>query len=158
MVRIRANAELPHQYNPQPGFVATANHKMIPDGYPYKVGYSWAPPYRFQRISQVLQQARSGDKLDVEALGRLQSDVLSLPALQFVDLLRAGAGLNRNPGSSRRSSAGVEVARSSVIRQRRRCTRFGFETSLRKRWISHYPQTAQIEDRRLVSSPGPEFS
>jgi penicillin amidase len=88
--------ELPHQFNPASGFVATANHKMIPDNYPYKVGYSWAPPYRFQRISQVLQQARSGDKLDVEALGRLQSDVLSLPALQFVDLLRAGAAQQKS--------------------------------------------------------------
>ena len=99
--------ELPHQFNPASGFVATANHKMIPDNYPYKVGYSWAPPYRFQRISQVLQQARSGDKLDVEALGRLQSDVLSLPALQFVDLLRA-RGRSTEIHSSRRSSAGVE--------------------------------------------------
>jgi penicillin amidase len=82
-------AELPHQFNPAAGFVATANHKMIPDGYPYKVGYSWAPPYRFQRISQVLKQAQSGEKLDVEALERLQSDVLSLPALQLINLLRA---------------------------------------------------------------------
>jgi penicillin amidase len=83
------NAELPHQLNPPQGFVATANHKMIPEGYPYKVGYSWAPPYRFQRITQVLQQAQSGDKFDVAAMQRLQSDVRSLPALQFIDLLRA---------------------------------------------------------------------
>ena len=54
------NAELPHEYNPRQGFIATANHKMIPEGYPYKVGYSWAPPYRFQRITQVLQQAAGG--------------------------------------------------------------------------------------------------
>ena len=54
--------ELPHQFEQASGFVATANHKMIPDDYPYKVGYSWAPPYRdFEHISQVLQQARSGD-------------------------------------------------------------------------------------------------
>jgi penicillin amidase len=39
-------AELPHQFNPAAGFVTTANHKMIPDGYGYNVGYSWAPPYR----------------------------------------------------------------------------------------------------------------
>jgi len=86
--RFVPTAELPHQFNPAAGFVATANHKMIPEGYPYNVGYSWAPPYRFQRITQVLQQAQSGDKLDVEALERLQSDVLSLPALQLIDLLR----------------------------------------------------------------------
>jgi penicillin G amidase len=82
------NAELPHQYNPPAGFVATANHKMIPEGYPYKVGYSWEPPYRFQRITQVLQRARTGNKLDMQAMQSLQCDVLSLPALQFIELLR----------------------------------------------------------------------
>jgi len=80
---------LPHHFNPGEGFVATANHKIIPERYPYTLGYSWAPPYRFRRITQVLKQAQSGDKLDVEALERLQSDVLSLPALQLIDLLRA---------------------------------------------------------------------
>jgi penicillin G amidase len=81
-------AGLPHQLNPAAGFVATANHKMIPEGYPYKVGYVWAPPFRFQRITQVLQQAQSGNKLDVEAMERLQSDVLSLPAQRLIALLR----------------------------------------------------------------------
>jgi penicillin amidase len=85
-------AELPHQFNPAAGFVATANHKMIPENYPYKVGYVWAPPFRFQRITQVLQQAQAGDKLDVQALQRLQSDVLSLPALRLIALLRTELG------------------------------------------------------------------
>jgi len=85
-------AELPHQFNPAAGFVATANHKMIPENYPYKVGYVWAPPFRFQRITQVLKQAQSGDKLDVDALQRLQSDVLSLPALRLIALLRTEPG------------------------------------------------------------------
>lgn len=82
------NSELPHQYNPRPGFVATANHRMIPEGYPYKVGYTWAPPYRFQRITQELQQAHAGSKLDVADMQRLQSDVQSLPAEQLINLLR----------------------------------------------------------------------
>ena len=85
-------AELPHESNPAAGFVATANHKMIPEGFPYKVGYVWAPPFRFQRITQVLQQAQSGSKLDVEAMERLQSDVLSLPAQRLIALLRTELG------------------------------------------------------------------
>ncbi|MGH9504755.1 MAG: penicillin acylase family protein [Terriglobales bacterium] len=93
------NGELPHQYNPPRGFVATANHKMIPDGYPYKVGYSWAPPYRFQRITQVLQRAQKGSKLDMPDMQRLQTDVHSLPALQLIDLLRA-ATTARDPGAA----------------------------------------------------------
>jgi penicillin amidase len=96
-----ANAELPHQYNPAAGFVATANHKMIPEGYPYKVGYMWAPPYRFQRIRQVLQQARTGKNLDVEAMQRLQSDVLSLPAQELIALLRAAVPRQKSTAASR---------------------------------------------------------
>jgi penicillin amidase len=38
------NADLPHSYNPASGFVASANHKMIPENYAYAVGYSWASP------------------------------------------------------------------------------------------------------------------
>jgi penicillin amidase len=92
-------AELPHQLNPSAGFVATANHKMIPENYPYKVGYEWAPPFRFQRITQVLQQAQSGRKLDVEDMERLQSDVLSLPAQRLIAILRTELG-NENTDAS----------------------------------------------------------
>jgi penicillin G amidase len=73
---------------------------MIPDGYPYKVGYRWTPPYRFQRITQVLEQAQSGEKLDVAAMQQLQSDVLSLPALRLIDLLRAAAVLQESTAAT----------------------------------------------------------
>ena len=85
--------ELPHSFNPKAGFIATANHKMIPENYPYKVGYEWAPQFRVRRITEVLDRARdSGTKLDVEDLGRLQSDVVSLPARELIGLLRPAAG------------------------------------------------------------------
>jgi penicillin amidase len=75
------NGELPHSYNPAIGFVATANHKMIPENYPYAVGFSWGSPERFLRISEVLAgAARSGHKLRVEDMEKLQNDVVSLPA------------------------------------------------------------------------------
>jgi penicillin G amidase len=87
------NQELPHSFNPPAGFVATANHKMIPDGYPYKVGYEWVPPYRIRRITNVLSAARDGGhKLGIEDIARLQTDVLSLPAGELQALLRTAAG------------------------------------------------------------------
>jgi penicillin amidase len=87
-----ANDELPHQYNPQAGFVASANHKMIPAGYPYKVGYEWEPRFRIERISETLGAARNyGRKLSVADMEKLQTDVVSLPALELIALLqRAG--------------------------------------------------------------------
>jgi penicillin G amidase len=109
------NSELPHHFNPSEGFVASANHKMIPDGYPYHVGYSWAPPFRFQRITQVLQQARSGDKLDLAAMQRLQTDVLSLPALQLIEMLRAVTAQQQpSPGAQMLLGWNGEVERDSA--------------------------------------------
>ena len=90
------NAELPHSYNPAAGFIATANQKTIPDAYPYAVGFEWAPPTRFDRIQEVLGEAkRAGHKLTIADMEALQLDVVSLLARELQALLRqAGA-----PGS-----------------------------------------------------------
>ena len=87
------NSELPHTYNPASGFVASANHKMIPENYPFAVGFQWASPERFQRISEVLSgAARSASKLSVEDMEKLQNDVVSLPARDLQGLLWHAAG------------------------------------------------------------------
>jgi penicillin G amidase len=84
------NASLPHQFNPAEQFIATANHKMIPDDFPSPVGFEWAAPTRFQRIHDVLGEAqRTGHKLTLDDMGALQSDVVSLPARKLQPLLRA---------------------------------------------------------------------
>jgi penicillin amidase len=86
-------AELPHQFNPAAGFVATANHRMIPENFPYQVGNEWAPPYRIGRIKEVLSDAAArGQKLDIEDLARLHRDVVSLPARELQPLLAHAAG------------------------------------------------------------------
>lgn len=91
------NQDLPHFYNPKAGFVATANHKMIPEGYPYKVGYEWAPRFRVNRIISVLQTADKDKKLSMEDMQRLQTDVLSLPATELTRMLRTTVGSMPNP-------------------------------------------------------------
>jgi penicillin amidase len=84
-----ANADLPHTYNPPAGFLASANHKMIPADYPYAVGFEWVPPTRYLRIKEVLEAARTGGKkLGVEDMEALQTDVVSLFARKLQGLLR----------------------------------------------------------------------
>jgi penicillin G amidase len=81
--------QLPHSFNPRSGFIVTANHKMIPPKYPYNVGFEWAAPYRFERITGLLEKARdSKTKLTPLDLGQIQSDVESTPARHLVSLLR----------------------------------------------------------------------
>ncbi|HTU34005.1 MAG TPA: penicillin acylase family protein [Candidatus Acidoferrum sp.] len=90
--------DLPHSFNPAAGFVATANHKMIPSNYPYRVGYEWAPGFRFRRISAVLEAAKSsGHKLTVADMENLQNDVFSTPALELIGVLRQAAGTSSDP-------------------------------------------------------------
>jgi penicillin amidase len=84
--------ELPHFFNPKEGYIATANHKMIPDHYRYKVGYEWASPYRVDRIRSVIETAKhEHHKLTISDMEALQGDVTSLLALDFQKLIRSSA-------------------------------------------------------------------
>src|SRR5258707_14860398 len=83
-------SELPHFFNPKEGFVATANHKMIPEHYPYNVGFEWLPPYRVARIRSVIESAKQNHhKLTVTDMESLQNDATSLPALEFQKLVHS---------------------------------------------------------------------
>jgi penicillin G amidase len=83
-------SELPHFFNPQEGFVATANHRMIPEHYPYNVGFEWASPYRVTRIRSVIESAKQDHhKLTTADMESLQNDDTSLPALEFQKLVRS---------------------------------------------------------------------
>ncbi|MBV9479803.1 MAG: penicillin acylase family protein [Acidobacteria bacterium] len=85
--------QLPHSYNPQKGFIATANNKMIPESYSYKIGYEWQAPYRVNRITQFLEFAvANGHKLTTEDYKKLQSDSFSLAGQELVSLLREAVG------------------------------------------------------------------
>jgi penicillin amidase len=76
-----AGGELPAEYNPQCGYVASANDR--PPGSRIAIGFLFSPPDRRDRLAQLLN--RRGLKLsDFIAL---QSDVLSTPALAFRDQL-----------------------------------------------------------------------
>jgi penicillin G amidase len=76
--------KLPTVVNPQEGFIATANNKVIDDSYPYHITNLWGQPYRAQRIRQVLS---AKPKLDVGDLKQLQFDDLNLQAEQFLPIL-----------------------------------------------------------------------
>jgi penicillin amidase len=78
---------LPHEANPARGFIATANHYLFPNDYPWKeaLHYTWADPYRASRISEVLG---SGRLFSVAEMVRLQNDDLSIPARALAPLAR----------------------------------------------------------------------
>jgi penicillin G amidase len=92
--------DLPHQFNPKRGFIVTANQRMIPENFPYKVGFEWAEPYRANRIKEVLSHAvSSGHKLTEEDMEQLQGDVTSLPARELQALLKNAADDTQDPSA-----------------------------------------------------------
>ena len=66
--------QLPHVINPPEGFVATANNRVTPRGYPYYISNLWEPPARIQRIREMLTAKEKLSELDFEMI---QLDVLS---------------------------------------------------------------------------------
>jgi len=77
---------LPHEYNPSKGFVATANENNVPSGFAYRdaVGWTWAENFRSRRIHEVLKKL---DRAKLDDMMRLQIDYLSIPAREMVPLL-----------------------------------------------------------------------
>lgn len=78
--------ELPRAYNPPSGYIATANHNIMPPGYAPPLGYSWSSPDRYRRIDDVLSDSGGFTVADFK---RLQHDVFSRRALDAVQVLRA---------------------------------------------------------------------
>lgn len=83
------SAQWPQSYNPESGYIVTANNKVAGDDYPYFVSHDWASPARARRIESLLRESiDSGRRLDVADMQRIQGDTLDLEAAQTMALLR----------------------------------------------------------------------
>lgn len=76
--------EMPRMFNPERGYIVTANNKVVADSYPYFLSNEWSAPYRAQRIEQRLT---AKDKLSPDDFQGIQADVYSLPAERLVPYL-----------------------------------------------------------------------
>lgn len=76
--------EKPSVYNPESGFLISANNKIIDDGYPHFLTTDWPSPYRAQRIGQLLGLTKLHSPT-VTAL--IQNDILSLMVADLKPLM-----------------------------------------------------------------------
>lgn len=81
--------EMPQAFNPLTGILASANNRIVPEGYPYYLTDRWEPPYRVARIYEVLENQTGYKPKDFL---RLQGDILSLPDLFLAQQLVAARG------------------------------------------------------------------
>ncbi|MFQ5851739.1 MAG: penicillin acylase family protein [Candidatus Binatia bacterium] len=78
--------ELPRLYNPPEGIIATANNRIADLSYPYYLSDLFDPPYRIQRIKELLT---AKDRLSLDDMVDIQTDVVSVQAKGLIAILRA---------------------------------------------------------------------
>lgn len=77
--------EMPHIYNPERGWIVTANNQTIAE-YPYYLSVLWEPPYRAARIEQLLGRKQKFDRSDFQ---QIQYDTKNLLAPEILPIVLA---------------------------------------------------------------------
>ncbi len=73
--------QLPLAVNPPEHYVASANGRPSPLGYPFYLGWMWDPSYRTRRINHILAHS---DKLTPEKMQAIQYDTHDVAAERFL--------------------------------------------------------------------------
>ena len=98
--------QMPSVYNPPSGIIATANGRIVPDGYSYEITREWESPYRTERIYRVLRQEKKFTEADMLAL---QTDVQS--NLDKFVAQRMVYAIDQSPKASARAKQAAEILR-----------------------------------------------
>ena len=75
---------LPALSDPAEGYARSANNRAAPEDYPYPLSGTWSSGYRALRIRQMLEEK---DQLSREDFARMQSDTLSMRAVEVLPSL-----------------------------------------------------------------------
>ena len=81
--------ELPYSYNPERGYVSSANNKTVGEDYPYYIGSWFSLPWRIGRIREMLEEK---EVLGTEDFKRMQADQNSLKARKLTPVYLAALG------------------------------------------------------------------
>ncbi|WP_282837542.1 penicillin acylase family protein [Microbacterium flavum] len=66
--------ELPVVYNPESGFIVTANNAVVPQDYPYFLGSDFDYGWRAARITELLEQAIAKGPVSADDMSAIQAD------------------------------------------------------------------------------------
>jgi penicillin amidase len=85
--------DLPFEFNPERGYVSSANNKTVPDDYPNYISHWFATSERIDRIREMLEEKQLLGTEDFEAMHR---DVKSKKAEQMTPVFVAAIKLETN--------------------------------------------------------------
>lgn len=81
--------ELPYEYNPDRGYIVTANQAVIGDGYEHMLTQDWGYGARSQRINDLIQKKiDGGEKISTDDMQTMQMDNQSAIAAKLVPELK----------------------------------------------------------------------
>ena len=111
--------EMPRLYNPESGYIVTANNKVTLDSYDYCLGHEFMTGYRAARILDIIQEVA---KFDPDLFATMQTDVWSLPGLELQSHYRVLQGdspalklLQQWDGNVSIDSAGASVSNTVLV-------------------------------------------
>jgi penicillin G amidase len=87
---------LPHEVNPEKGFLVSANNRTTGPDYPYHISHWYSIPARFNRISELLSEK---EVYSPEDMKKIQGDQVSTWAREFIPIINSQmevAGLEGN--------------------------------------------------------------
>ncbi|AWW39112.1 penicillin acylase family protein [Streptomyces cadmiisoli] len=86
--------ELPHEYNPERGYIVTANQAVVDEEYPYTLTEDWGYGARSQRINDLMEsKLKGGGKVSTEDMRQMQLDNSSeIAKLLVPQLLKIDVG------------------------------------------------------------------
>lgn len=80
--------EMPRKYNPESGYIISANNKVVADNFPYFISNDWADSSRALRIEELLKGRQYSDvESVVEWMKAIQADQLDLSIKPLIEEL-----------------------------------------------------------------------
>ena len=79
--------ELPHSFNPQQGYIITANNAVVDESYPYIITKDWVRGYRAKRIDEIISNTKS--PLSLADIELIQADNLDLNARDLIPIIQS---------------------------------------------------------------------
>jgi penicillin G amidase len=76
--------ELPRAFNPPAQAIVSANHKVVEPGYRHHITFEWQPPFRADRIAELLARQ---ERHSARSFAAMQMDALSVPARELLEIL-----------------------------------------------------------------------
>lgn len=105
--------ELPASFNPEKGYIVTANHAIVDEDYPYLLTFYWDNGNRGQRITELIEETIAQGKVTADDFARIQFDSKSLTAEKYVPLLQTLSS------SDSQVQAAIERLRGWDLQERR---------------------------------------